>query len=154
MTGTALSFTADTDGDGVSDAAELQMAALGFDWQTAQPALVAALYSNATAAGLYTQTEYNANYTAGQNSVINSPNAHGLYTLSQVQTLHADAPLLTRDAGGNFKLTIGVGKAPNLNTGFSAFPFVSGQTTINAQGKLEFLFRVPDNAAFFRIEAH
>lgn len=27
------------------------------------------------------------------------------------------------------------------------------QTTINAQGQLEFLFTVPDNAAFFRLQA-
>jgi len=27
------------------------------------------------------------------------------------------------------------------------------QTTINAEGKLEFQFSAPDNAAFFRLEA-
>jgi hypothetical protein len=27
------------------------------------------------------------------------------------------------------------------------------QISINAQGKLEFLFNVPDNAAFFRLQA-
>jgi hypothetical protein len=33
--------TQDTDGDGLNDAAEFQMEALDFDWQTSQPAMVA-----------------------------------------------------------------------------------------------------------------
>ena len=40
LTGQAYSFTQDTDGDGLNDASEYQMAALGFDWQVSQPALV------------------------------------------------------------------------------------------------------------------
>ena len=36
---------------------------------------------------LYTATQYTANYSAGQNNVINSQNTYSLYTLSQVQAL-------------------------------------------------------------------
>ena len=130
LTGTALSFTADTDGDGLSDAAEFQLAALGFDRAVAQPALVAALYNNA--------------------------NAAGLYTTAQVQTLNVGKPLIQRNAStGVFTLTIGVQKTSDLTQLFTEFPMNAPGTSaiINAQGKLEFEFTVPDNAAFFRLQA-
>ena len=92
LTGTALAFTDDTDADGLNDASEFQMATLGYDWQVSQPALVNTLMSSATGAGLYNQTLYNANRTAGQNDVISSPNTYSLYTLSQVQALNVGPP--------------------------------------------------------------
>ena len=64
------------------------------------------------------------------------------------------APLLMKDPGtGQFKLTIGVQKSTNLFD-FSPFPMTAPQTLINRQGKLEFQFTVPDDAAFFRLESH
>jgi hypothetical protein len=36
---------------------------------------------------------------------------------------------------------------------FAAFPLTAGQTMINGEGKLEFHFGAPDNAAFFRPES-
>lgn len=106
---------------------------------------------------LYTATQYTANYTAGQNNVINSPNTYSLYTLSQVQTLNIDVPLLVKDSvTGKFKLTIGLRKSTNLAAvPFSDFPMNgAGMTSvINAQGQLEFVFPVSDNAAFFRVQA-
>jgi len=36
---------------------------------------------------------------------------------------------------------------------FTPFPMTAPQTTINGTGKLEFIFTVPDNAAFFKVEA-
>ena len=74
------------------------MSTLGFDWQVAQPALVSTLFTNANGAGLYNQAQYNGNYTAGQNAVINAPNTFSLYTLSQVQALNVGVPLLTKNA--------------------------------------------------------
>jgi sulfatase modifying factor 1 len=123
----AYSTTADKDEDGMNDWAEHQLAALGFDWQVSQPALVTALNNGA--------------------------NSAGLYTLSQIQTLSAGSPLLTRDAGGTCRLTIGLEKSADLTTGFTPFPFLAPQTTVNAQGLLEFTFAAPDNAAFFRVKA-
>ena len=126
LIGRVFSATTDTDGDGLNDLAEFQYAALGFNWQVSQPALVATLITGANAAGLFTP--------------------------SQVQALNVPAPLLVKDAAtGQLKLTIGVQKSTDLST-FSPFPMTAPQTTINA-GKLEFLFTVPDNAAFFRLQA-
>jgi hypothetical protein len=130
LRGQSFSFTTDTYGDGMSDAAEWLLAPLGFNWQLSQPALVNTYYANA--------------------------NAAGLYTASQVQALNVGAPLLTKNpSSGQFTLTIGVQKATNLSQPFADFP-MSGpgtSTLIDGQGKLEFQFTVPDNAAFFRLEA-
>ena len=127
LTGQGFSQTADSDNDGMNDWAEVQLSALGFQWNVANPALVAALYTNANAAGLYTQ--------------------------SQLQALRIDAPLLSRDlATGKFTLAIGLKKSSDL-VSYQPFPFTMPETTINGQGKVQFQFSVPDNTAFFRLEA-
>ncbi len=127
LTGLALSATADGDGDGLTDLAEYRYAALGFDWQVEQPALVAALYAGANLAGLYTD--------------------------AQVHTLHIDTPLLARDSvTGDFKLTIGMKKSTNL-LDWEKFSFTNPGTTLNNEGKIEFNFKGSDNAAFFRLES-
>ncbi|MBP7951578.1 MAG: choice-of-anchor D domain-containing protein [Verrucomicrobiales bacterium] len=126
LTGRRLSFIEDGDGDGLNDASEFNLAALGFDWQLNQTALVNTYYANA--------------------------NGSGLYTPAQVQALHVGVPIIQRNAAtGVFTLTIGVEKSTNLST-FAPFPMSAPQTRINGQGKLEFEFTVPDNAAFFRLE--
>jgi hypothetical protein len=128
LAGDAFSPTADADGDGLNDWAEYQLAALGFNWQVSQPSLVAAL--------------------------TNGANAAGLYSLSQIQSLNVNTPLLTRDAGGNCKLTIGLQRSTNLRSGFEPLPFQLPQLTVNPQGQLEFIFSSADNATFFRLESH
>jgi alpha-tubulin suppressor-like RCC1 family protein len=127
LTGTGLSSTQDTDGDGLNDAAEFQMEVLGFNWQTSQPEMVATYFANA--------------------------GTGGLYTADQIQAMQVGTPLLSKDpATGLFKLTLGLQKAADLSH-FTPFPMTAPQTTINGDGKLEFLFSSPDNAAFFRVEA-
>jgi uncharacterized delta-60 repeat protein len=127
LTGQALSPGDDTDLDGLNDAAEFLLATLGYDWQVSQPALVNTLLTNANIAGLYTQP--------------------------QVQALNVDSPLLTRNpATGKFKLTLGIQKSADLIE-FDPFPFTAPETSINPQGKLEFEFTSPGNAAFFRLGA-
>ena len=130
LTGTGLSFTNDGDGDGLNDASEFQMAALGFNWQDGtqpQKDMVTTYYANA--------------------------NGAGLYTTSQVQALHIDTPLIQRDALGVFTLTLGLQKSTTLLPGsFQPFSFTETGTQINGAGKIEFQFTAPDNAAFFRLE--
>jgi hypothetical protein len=126
LTGQTLLFTADTDGDGLNDASEFLMASLGFNWQVGQPALVTTLKSNL--------------------------NGAGYYTTAQVQALNIGTPLLQASAGGVFTLTIGVEKSTNL-INFAPFPMSDPQTLINGAGKLEFVFTVPDNAVFFRLQS-
>jgi len=121
-----LTFTNDADGDGLSDASEAQLTALDYDWQVNQTALVNTHFGNASQAGLY--------------------------TTAQVQALNINVPLLTKSLSGDFILTLGLEKSTNL-VNFTPFPMTAPQTTIDAQGKLKFQFTVPDNAAFFRVQA-
>jgi hypothetical protein len=152
LSAAAYSTTQDVDNDGMNDWGEFKLSALGFDWQVANNALVSTYYDNASAASLYNQTQYNANRTAGQNDVINSPNTYSLYTLSQIQNLNVGVPLLQRNSStGQFTLTIGVDQSTNLTT-WTPFPMTAPQTIINSQGKMEFRFTTPDNAAFFRLQ--
>ena len=119
------STTTDTDEDGLSDAAELILAGLGFDRQFNQTSLANSFLSDT-----------------------------GLYTLAQIQVLNIGTPLIQRDPLGEFKLTIGIEKSLTLAPGsFLPFPMTEPQTTINAAGELEFQFTAPDNAAFFRLQA-
>lgn len=127
LSGNGLSFTVDTDGDGLNDASEYQLSGLGFDWQVNQTAQVSSLPAVLNAAGFFTP--------------------------AQVQALHMDTPLVQRNpATGTFTLTIGVQKSANL-TQFNPFPMSQPQTSINGEGRLEFQFTVPDNTAFFRLQA-
>ena len=99
------------------------------------------------------QAQYDAAVQLGRDQVTNSPNNYGLYSLSQVQALNVGTPLLAKDsATGKFKLTIGVEKSTNL-VNFSPMAIPVGAATINAQGKMEFEFTSPDNAAFYRLES-
>ena len=146
-----LTDTTDTDSDGLNDATERQLSMYGFDRLVAQPSLISSFLTGNT---LYNPTQYAANRTAGQTDVTSAPNGYGLYTLSQVQALHVGAPLLQRDGLGQFKVTLGIEKSTTLQpTSFQPFPMTAPQTTVNGAGELEFLFTVPDNAAFFRLEA-
>ena len=127
LAGTAYSTTLDADSDGMNDWGEFKLSALGFDWQTPNTALVSTYYENAAAAGLFTTT--------------------------QVQDLNVGIPLLQRNqATGEFTLTIGVDQSTNLST-WTPMPMTGPQVLINGQGKLEFRFNSPDNAAFFRLKS-
>lgn len=231
LNATVLGFNHDTDGDGLNDASELQMAPFGFNWQVSQTDMVQLYYSSANGAGLYSQAQYDARYIAGQNSVLNNPNAFSLYTSSQydqnradgmnlifndpnsyglytsvqwlaartlgqldvmnapnnyalftpaqvadsrtagrndvtsdpnaynlftqsqLQALNVGSPLLTKNpTTGEFTLTLGVQKSSDLTT-FTALPMAAPQCTINGQGRLEFKFTSPTNAAFFKVQA-
>ena len=126
LLGTGLTAVQDTDGDGMSDAAEFQLAPLGFNWNSAQTSLVASYYNNARFAGLYTRDD--------------------------LQALKIDAPVISRDsASGRFKLSLGLQKSADL-TQFTALPFSSGTVVQRADGKIEFSFAPEEPSAFFRLE--
>lgn len=126
ISGLSLSTGHDTDGDGLNDVAELRMAALGFDWQVPNEALVATF--NATA------------------------NQAGLYSPQQVRSLRIPPPMLSRGPGaGDMILTLWLEKSA-IPSGFEPFPLTPEDTTINLQGEMEFRFSVPDDTGFFRLE--
>ncbi len=127
LAGVALNLTQDSDNDGMSDAAEFQMATLGFNWQVSNAALVTTLNASANSAGLYTP--------------------------SQIQALNVGVPLIQRDPVTSvFTITVGVQKSTDL-IHFTPLPMTAPQTILNAEGKVEFSFTVPDNSAFFRLQS-
>lgn len=128
LSGVALSPTTDSDNDGMNDWGEYQLAAMGFDWQVDNSALVDSYFAAA--------------------------NSNGLYTAAQVQAMNIGTPLLQRNpTTGVFTLTLGIGKSTTLQPGsFVPFPFTPQGTSINGQGKIEFQFTVPDEAAFFQLQ--
>jgi len=127
LKGQMLSSAEDTDGDGLNDLSEFQMVALGFDWQVGQTSLVNTLTANLNGAGYFRP--------------------------AQVQALHVGTPLIQRNPmTGAFTLTLGIEKSTDL-THFSPFPMTLPQMQINGEGKAEFRFSVPDDAAFFKVSA-
>lgn len=126
LTGLSLSPDHDTDGDGLNDVAELRMEALGFDWQVSNESLVAIFNSTANQAGLF------------------SP--------QQVRSLRIPPPLLSKGPGaGEMTLTLWLEKSAGANV-YEPLPLTPEDTSINPQGEMEFLFSVPDDTGFFRLE--
>jgi hypothetical protein len=114
-----------------------------------------------TPSALYTQAQYDSALQAGLNvgmafgrsQVTESPNTYGLYSLSQIQALNVNTPLLSMDpVSRKFKLTIEVEKSTNL-TNFTPMPISAGAAKINTQGKLELEFTSSDNTAFYRLQS-
>jgi len=118
---------ADTDGDGMNDRAEIDLAGLGFDPKVNQGALVTALRENANNAGLYSK--------------------------SQFQALTVGRPLLERNpATGQFTLSLALQQSANLTT-FTPFPLSPAATTFTGAGTLEYRFASPSSALFYRVSA-
>lgn len=57
LSGAVVSPANDTDGDGMNDAAEVALYALGFRWESYQPTLVTTFYENVGLAGLHAESE-------------------------------------------------------------------------------------------------
>jgi sulfatase modifying factor 1 len=96
LSGFALGEQTDTDGDGLNDAAEFTMSALGFNWEVAQTNLVGTLYTNANRAKLYSETQYNANRTNGRTDVISNPSIYNLYTSNSIMDLRMGGLMVQR----------------------------------------------------------
>jgi len=69
--------------------------------------------NNPSAHNLYTATQYNANFTAGENNILNSPNSNGLYTTSQIQDMSMGGLVLTKNGNG-FTLNYTIEKSNDL----------------------------------------
>lgn len=126
LTCMALSFTTDSDNDGLSDAAEHQLRDLGFIFTLAQPDLVAALRAGANGAGLYTP--------------------------EQLQGLHVGTRFAGRDpVTGKFAFKFSLKKSLNLET-YAPLPFTPAGTTIDPEGNIRFEFESSEDAAFFKLK--
>jgi hypothetical protein len=142
LSGLGLGENADTDSDGLNDAAEFSMSALGFDWQSSQPALVTALYSNANFAQLFTLSQFNGNRTAGQQEVIASPMAFGLYDSNSIMDLRMGGVMIQKQ-GTNGTVVF----QTQTTTDLATQPFTNNGTPITNTVPM------PGNKGFLRIQA-
>jgi hypothetical protein len=71
---------------------------------------------NPSTIGLYNSTQYSDNYNAGMQSVIGNPNAHNLYTTSQIQNMAVGDLVLTRQVSGGFVLNYDIEQSTDLQT--------------------------------------
>jgi len=62
---------------------------------------------------LYTAQQYANNFTAGKDSVLNTPNSNGLYTISQIQDMSMGGLVLTKNGNG-FTLNYSIEKSNDL----------------------------------------
>jgi hypothetical protein len=125
LSGRGLSVNEDTDADGLNDVSELRMASLGFDWELANPDLVAAF------------GQYFANGS--------------FHDPAKVQALRVPAPKMTRTSDGQTTLTFGLFKSADFLT-YQPLPLTIPEATLNPAGELEFRFNVPDDTEFYRLE--
>ena len=80
------------------------------------------------------------NFTAGQQSVLGNPNAHQLYTTSQIQNMCIDDVILTRQVGGGFVLNYDIEKSEDLQSWTTYAPLSLTLTNL------------PPDKAFIRIK--
>jgi hypothetical protein len=142
ISGLGLGESADTDSDGLNDAAEFSMSALGFDWQSNQPTLVTALYSNPNLAQLFTLSQFNGNRTAGQQDVITGPMAFGLYDSNSIMDLRMGG-LMIQKHGTDATVVFQTQTTSDLATQ----PFTNNGTPITNTVPM------PGNKSFLRIQA-
>jgi hypothetical protein len=121
---------ADADGDGISDALEAANSSLGFD--------SAADDASTVLSSLKTTSEYNANYTAGQNSVTADPNAFSLYSTDDILDLRTVGQTTVQASASNVTLSVPVQKSTGLNTWESA-------------GSMELVIPKTQNKEFYRL---
>lgn len=124
LSGFGLSAAIDSDGDGLNDVAELRMAALGFDWQTANPELVPVFQASVQAAGFHPPAD--------------------------IGTIRIPTPRISRLPGG-IRLSLSLEKAGTSGV-YQSLPFNAQGTTINPSGEVEFEFTDPGGPAFYKLE--
>ena len=128
----------DADGDGISDTLEVANSALGFNAATSDATTVlgtlkttAQFTANFTAGqndvinnpathSLKTLAQFTANYTAGQNQVKNNPALHDLYTAASILDVRTTAGVTVQAGASNVTLTVPVEKSTGLSTWGSA----------------------------------
>jgi hypothetical protein len=126
LSGQALSAADDSDDDGMNDAAEHKLAALGLDWTIPQPSLVSAYFAESS--------------------------RNGLFNRDQIKAMRPSMKLLGKNpASGRFTLSVGLLKSTDLRN-FQPTPLLAPQIHVLDDGNLEYEFASPEPAAFFRLE--
>jgi len=106
----------------------------GYAFNLCTPQLVSSIISNLASNSA-------SNYTTGQQGVIANPNAHNLYTTSQIQNMAVGDLVLNRQVDGSFVLNYDIEKSEDLQSWTTYAPLSLTLTNL------------PTNKAFIRIKA-
>ena len=101
----------------------------------------AAVTTSPATYSLYTATQYNANFTAGENSILNSPNANGLYTTNQIHNLGLGGIVLNRNTNNQLVLNYQVLQSTDMQ---SWSPYQQTELVIS---------NAPSDKMFLRVQA-
>jgi trimeric autotransporter adhesin len=127
LAGDALFSDQDADDDGMNDASEFRLAAMGFNWQQPQTDLVNTYYTHA---GL-----------------------NGLYTRDQVRAIRISRPQLEKsDGDGQFKMSLRILESADLEN-FSPLPLLPSAVHVDEDGRLECEFEAADTEEFYWLES-
>jgi hypothetical protein len=89
----------------------------------------------------YTATQYNANFNAGKDSILNSPNSNGLYTTNQIHNLGLGGIVLNRNTNNQLVLNYQVLQSTDLQ---SWSPYQQTELVIS---------NAPSDKMFLRVQA-
>ena len=106
----------------------------GYAFNQCTPQLVSSIISNLASNSA-------SNYTTGQQGVIANPNAHNLYTTSQIQNMAVGDLVLTKNGGGTFTLNYDIEQSTDL------------QSWLPYQSFSQQMTNLPPDKAFIRIKA-
>jgi len=101
---------ADSNSDGINDG---RAYSLGYSPTLNLLPLINSLKTNPVS-GLYNQSQYDSNRTAGRNEILNSPNSYNLYSTSQIQNLGLGGIILNRNANNQLVLNYQILQSTDL----------------------------------------
>ncbi len=118
LAGYGITGALDKDGDGLNDAAEYAMSALGFNLNVAQPELVASLTGSVPLVPLYNETErtaaFNQGLAAGTDAVVSNPGAYGLYSSDAIMDLNLGG-IMVQKTGSNIVISVQIQTTPDIS---------------------------------------
>jgi hypothetical protein len=127
----------DQNGDGITDGVAIS---LGYSPTLNLAPFINFLKTNPTA-GLYNQSQFDANWTNAQRDILNNPNSRGLYTTSQIQNMALGDLVLSKNPNGSFVLNYDIEQSTDLQNWTTYAPLSTPLTGL------------PADKAFVRIKA-
>jgi hypothetical protein len=127
----------DQNGDGITDGVAIS---LGYSPTLNLAPFINYLKTNPTA-GLYNQSQFDANWTNAQRDILNNPNSRGLYTTSQIQNMAFGDLVLNKNPNGSFVLNYDIEQSTDLQNWTTYAPLSTPLTGL------------PADKAFVRIKA-
>ncbi len=118
----------DQNGDGITDGVAIS---IGYSPSLNLAPFINYLKTNPTA-GLYNQSQFDANWTNAQRDILNNPNSRGLYTTSQIQNMAFGDLVLSKNPNGSFVLNYDIEQSTDLQNWTTYAPLSTPLTGLPA----------------------